>query len=114
MGRLSFLILSLREEQAPLIMKIRLSEKGVVIMAVKQKGVLGTSNEFVDFLLEEFEEACGHTLQLLERLKKTDPQSQAHEALEGAFYGALVDLRDHARDLIRAWDKLTDSFPDEE
>jgi len=83
-------------------------------MAVKQKGVLSVSNELVDFLLEEFEESCRRTLQLLGQLKKTGCQSPAHEPLEGHFYGALVDLRDHARDLVRAWDKLTDSLPDEE
>jgi hypothetical protein len=81
-------------------------------MAVKPRSVLRESNEFVDFLLREFEEASRETLCLLERLKKTDESDLERDRLEGAFYGALVDLRDHVRDLVQAWDALTDSLPD--
>ncbi|MBI3658966.1 hypothetical protein HY230_00645 [Candidatus Acetothermia bacterium] len=83
-------------------------------MAVRQSQVLSPSNETVDFLLEEFEEACEQTLHILQQLKKTSYQDPIHEDLEGAFYAALLDLRDHTRDLVKAWDKLTDSLPDEE
>jgi hypothetical protein len=82
-------------------------------MVVKQSssGILHPSNETVDFLVEEFEEACEQALHLLQRLKKTRRQDPMHEDLEGAFYATLADLRDHTEDLVKAWDKLTDSLP---
>ncbi len=81
-------------------------------MAIKHGCILSPSNETVDFLFGEFEEACEQSLQIIQKIKKTNPKDPVHQDLEGTLYAALLDLRDHTSDLVKAWDKLTDSLPD--
>lgn len=67
--------------------------------------VLSISNEFLSRLVQEFEDECQEALRLIEQLKKTKPDSELHEQLEGAFYGRLVSLQHDLSALIKEWDQ---------
>ena len=68
--------------------------------------MLSTSDEFLSRLVKEFEDECRETLRLIERLKKTKPDSKLHEQLEGILYGRLISLQHDLSALIKEWDRL--------
>jgi hypothetical protein len=67
--------------------------------------VLSASNEFLDALVKEFESECRQTLQVIEQLKKTKPDSKLHQQLESSFYGRLVSLQHDLAALLKEWDR---------
>lgn len=82
-------------------------------MAVQsQSKVLHPSNEFLDALVNEFEEECRKALQLIEQLKKTDPESEFHEDLEADLAVSIERFRWLAKDVLREWDTVIMSLPE--
>jgi tellurite resistance protein len=82
-------------------------------MAVQsQSKVLNPTNDFLESLLGEFEGECRKALQLIEQLKKTDPDSEAHEDLEADLAVSLERFTWLAKDLLREWDKVIMSLPE--
>jgi hypothetical protein len=82
-------------------------------MAVQsQSKVLNPTNDFLESLLGEFEGECRKALQLIEQLKKTDPDSEVHEDLEADLAVSLERFTWLAKDLLREWDKVIMSLPE--
>ncbi len=82
-------------------------------MAVQSKPkVLSPTNDFLESLLGEFEEECRRALQLIEQLKKTDPESEVHEDLEADLAVSLERFTWLAKDILREWDQVIMNLPE--
>lgn len=82
-------------------------------MTVQSKTkALNPTSEFLEFLIEEFEGECRMALRLIEQLKKTDPESELHEDLEGDLFASLSRFTWLPKDILREWDKMIMALPE--
>jgi hypothetical protein len=83
------------------------------MMTVQSKPrVLNPTDDFLESLLGEFEGECRKALQLIEQLKKTDPESELHEDLEGDLSASIERFTWLAKDILREWDRVIEALPE--
>ncbi len=83
------------------------------MMTVQSKPrVLNPTNDFLESLLVEFEGECRKALQLIEQLKNTNPDSEAHEDLEADLAVSIERFTWLAKDILREWNKVVMSLPE--
>jgi hypothetical protein len=83
------------------------------MMAVQsQSRVLNPTNDFLEALVGEFEGECRRALQLIEQLKKTNPDDELREDLEADLAVSLERFTWLAQDILQEWDRVVESLPE--
>lgn len=76
------------------------------------KTVLQPTNEFLERSLDELAEECAQVLGMLVRLRGL-PEGEERDTLEGKLYASLSHLHRESQAILREWDRLTETMPED-
>lgn len=76
------------------------------------KTVLQPINEFLERSLDELAEECAQVLRMLVRLRGL-PEGEERDALEGKLYASLSHLHRESQAILREWDRLIETMPED-